>query len=659
MKKALVFLLSCLFLVPAFSQEDSFKEAFLDGDYFMMYEEYADALPYYLQLYEQQPDNANICYRIGVCYINLPGQKEKAIPFLEKAIRNTSPDYRQRNHRETRAPMDAYYYLGTAYRIQNELGKAKQTFERYLGLIEKGDTINRNFVQQQIDACNRATDFMKHPVYFDAQNVGAPVNDAYSNYNPLTTPDETAMVYVTALKFYDAIFFVEKINGQWTDPVNLSPQILSDGDLYPTCLSADGDKLLLSKDEDFNSDIYISRRENGMWTPAVRLGKNINTKYWENHACVSPDGKTMIFTSNKPGGYGGFDLYMSRYDETLGEWGEAVNLGPVINTEFNEETPFLTSGGKQIYFSSQGHETMGGYDVFTSSQDENGNWTKPVNIGYPINTTDDDMFFFPLHDGIEAYFARYTKDGFGQEDIYRYDIYSDKNPRLVSIQGKITLEDKTGASGVMLQLSGPSTAGKKISVPLDPETGAFTYQTKVPGTYTLTGTADGYHPFEKQARVPDDYSLAKVSVQGTLEPVPVSIITLPTLYFEFDKFRPGPGSEEKLDHLAEIMKGNPGLTIEIIGHTDAKGGERYNLRLSERRALAVRDMLVEKGIPAVRIQTTGRGESEPLAMNQYSDGRDCPEGRKLNRRVYIRITGSDNPAIREDTPEVPDNLKIK
>lgn len=142
--------------------------------------------------------------------------------------------------------------------------------------------------------------------------------------------------------------------------------------MYPTCLSSDGNCLLLSKDDDFNSEIYLSRKIDGEWQPAEKLGKNINTKYWENHACVSEDGSVLIFTSNKPGGYGGFDLYLSRWDETTGDWGPAENMGPVINTPFNEETPFLVNNGKTIYFSSQGHETMGGYDVFTSSLTKKG-----------------------------------------------------------------------------------------------------------------------------------------------------------------------------------------------------------------------------------------------------------------------------------------------
>ncbi|MGC9470582.1 MAG: OmpA family protein [Bacteroidales bacterium] len=660
MKKALVFLFSCLLFSTTFAQEVNFKETFLDGDYFLLYEEYADALPFFLELYEIDPDNANICYRIGMCYINLPGQKEKAIPYLEKAVKNTTTTYREGNHREDRAPLEAYYYLGAAYRIQERFDEACQIFDQYLALIENGDTINRNFILQQINACENAREYMKNPVPFDAANLGPPINDQFPNFKPVTTPDEETLIFVTGLKFYDAIFYTEKSGTRWSDPVNLSPEILSDGDMYPTCLSSDGNQLFLSKDDDFNSDIYLSRKIDGEWQPAEKIGKNVNTKYWENHACVSEDGSVLIFTSNKPGGYGGFDLYLSRWDETIGDWGPAENMGPAINTPFNEETPFMVNNGKTIYFSSQGHETMGGYDVFTSSLDDDGNWSTPVNLGYPINTSDEDLFFMPVNDGINAYFARYTEDGYGQEDIYRYEIYSDKNPRPVLITGKVTLEDKTvpEVTDIKVNISGPSGT-QPSTLPVDPSTGEYHYTSKVPGTYALTFTCEGYEPLVREAHLPSDYSLSEVMVNATLVAVPPEIITLKHVYFAFDRATITAEEKAKLDKLVKILEEHNGLNIEIIGHTDAIGPAEYNQKLSERRAGAVRDYLISKGIGKTRISVSGKGENNPIARNRYENGADCPEGRALNRRAEIHVPESGDLIVEYERFEMPDDIKIR
>lgn len=661
MKKTMVFSLSCmLFSMALVAQDVKFKEAFLDGDYFMMYEEYADALPFYLQLYKEDPDNANICYRIGVCYINMPGQKTEAIPYLEKAVRNTTTKYRERNHRETHAPLDAYYFLGTAYRIDNQLDKATQTYERYLSLIEKTDTLNKAFVNQQIAACRNAREFMKNPVYFDAVNMGNPINDSYSNFNPLVSRDEQTMVYVTSLKFYDAIFYTEKVDGQWTAPVNLSPQVLSDGDLYPTCLSPGGDKLLLSRETDYSSELFISRKENGLWTPAERLGKNINSRYWENHACVTSDGKTLYFTSNKPGGYGGFDIYRSQWDENLGDWGLSQNLGPVINTPFNEESPFMTGDDKVLYFSSQGHKTMGGYDIFYSIMNDDGSWTSPQNLGYPINTTDDELFFFPLNGGIHAYYSKFSPDGFGLRDIFRFDIFSDKNPRNVEITGTLRLADRTVLTGVPVSVELSDDRGKLLaSLEVDENTGKFSHYYREPGIYNLRFSGDGYIESGKTVELPGDYSLASVEAHALLEPEIIETIVLKAIFFGFDKAVTEESEKAKLDHLASVLLENPGLVVEIAGHTDSKGREAYNQRLSERRAAMVKNQLLKMNVPTAQLQTKGFGELKPIALNELPDGKDSPDGRKLNRRVEINIVRSDNPAIVSESIDVPEKIRIK
>ena len=243
-------------------------------------------------------------------------------------------------------------------------------------------------------------------------------NDEKSNFNPLISADGKSFAYMVSLKFYDAVMFSRLVNGKWTPPVNITPELQSDGDFYISCLSADGKLLFLSKDDHINSDIYVSSYDGNSWSKTVKLNKNINTKYWESHGFISEDGNQLIFASDRPGGFGGLDLYISH--KVNGDWGPAVNLGPEINTQFNEDRPFLINNGKTLFFSSQGHENMGGYDLFRSDLQSNGLWSKPKNLGYPINTPDDDIFFMPVGDGKSGYYSKYKETGgFGKEDIYK------------------------------------------------------------------------------------------------------------------------------------------------------------------------------------------------------------------------------------------------
>ena len=214
--------------------------------------------------------------------------------------------------------------------------------------------------------------------------------------------------------------------------MNITPQIQSDGDQQVNSLSFDGKEMYLNKEDNFNSDIYYSRFEDNQWTRSVPLGKQINTKYWESHACISPDGKELLLTSNRKESHGGMDIFVSTLNED-GEWSEPVNLGDTINTELNEDSPFLTADGKRLYFSSQGHYNIGGYDIFYADRQPDGSWGKPVNLGYPMNTTDDDLFYMPLGDGKLAYQAIFDDENIGSRDIYRFELFDTEAEYLAAI----------------------------------------------------------------------------------------------------------------------------------------------------------------------------------------------------------------------------------
>jgi hypothetical protein len=452
------------------------QEMFLEAESFFLFEEYNEALPLYIELLREQPGNSFLNYRAGRCLINIPGQKDKAIPYLEKAITDVDVRERRPTFRTTRAPADAFFYLGNAYHINYRFNDALRMYRLFR---EKMNTAvyNPEVVQDFIMASMYAIDNVGKRIFFHEENLGERINTRFSETRPAVSGNENIIVFSRQLPFYDAIFFSEKAaGGEWSWPVEITTMIGCEGDCYPVSLSWDGRELYLYKSDNLVGNIYVSRYEAGEWSTIRKLNQNINTRHWESHASLSKNGDTLYFTSNRPGGFGGLDIYYSVRNER-GDWGPAVNPGPVINTPFNEDTPFISEDGRTLYFSSLGHPGLGGYDIFYSSRDDRGGWRTPVNAGYGINTPDDDLFFLPLKNGKYAYVSRYDNKGFGEMDINRYEIFSERNPRRFLVSGSIRRADggRIGAS-----------ASVKV---IDPSSGNVVYSGKpdlATGQYGLT-----------------------------------------------------------------------------------------------------------------------------------------------------------------------------
>lgn len=436
----------CMFLMVhaislAGQSRSELRSMFVAAEGDILFEDYAEALPKYLSLLQMFPDNYNLYYRVGQCYLNTPGEKGKSIEWLETAVKNIDPDYRTGRLSEKGAPRDALYHLANAYRIANNFDMALETYELFLkdADTEKYDT---TIVRFQIQSCHNAREMMLKPADVEEKNLGAPVNDRFSEFNPVVSADESTLLFTRELPFYDAIFWSGKADGNWTEPVNMTPQLGVDQDYYTSSLSPDGRTLLMYRIDSFDGNIYMSRLTGDTWSQVEKLNGNINTKYWESHATLSSDGKRLFFTSNRRESLGGLDIFVSARDSS-GNWGPAANLGPQINTVYNEETPFLTNNDSTLFFSSRGHYNMGGYDIFRSDLDRNGRWSTPVNLGYPLNTTDDDLFFTPLGSGNRGYFGKFADDGQGRMDIYSCDIYSELNPRSATAKEMGTQPGKT------------------------------------------------------------------------------------------------------------------------------------------------------------------------------------------------------------------------
>ncbi len=411
--------ISLFFSFPLISQEiSSLQDTFIEAEYFFMSEDYQDALPFYLEIFDKMPDNSNVAYRIGACYLNITGKKNLAVEYLKAASENLSAKPEEGTVSELSAPYDALYELGCAYLVNYQFDKAKDAFTRFSGTLLEDDHENRAIVEQQIRSCDTAKEMISKPVSYLEENMGLIFNDDKANFNPVISADGKTFAFMVSLKFYDAVMLSKLVNGKWTPPVNITPELMSDGDMYISCLSDGGKLLVLSRDDNFNSDIYYSTFDGNAWGACRKMNRNINTKYWESHGFISEDGERLIFASDRPGGYGGLDLYISR--KTGGDWGPAVNLGPEINTPLNEDRPFLINNGKTLFFSSQGHVTMGGYDLFRSELQSNNIWSKPANLGYPLNTPDDNIFFMPAANGKSGYYSIYKEaEGQGNYDIYK------------------------------------------------------------------------------------------------------------------------------------------------------------------------------------------------------------------------------------------------
>ncbi len=415
-KKGLLFVALAFVWISVTAQTQSKNDPLkMDADYYIMDKDYKRALGNYLSILKSEPDNADIKYRAAICYMNIEGERDKAIPLLEEAVQKVSVKYNAGSFKETKAPVDAWFLLGSAYRISNRLDDAIHAYLQFKNNLDPGDEYNHRVTDQYIRQCERAKIMVERPVRLVTSNLGKPINTETSNFNAVFSADRKIMLYTsTGRQGYD-IYYTTFGDTAWSTPKNIT-SVLATGKFMTTSdLSDDGKILILTYDDPVNSDLFISRFEKGRWSKVVPLSKEINSKNQESYGSLSSDGKVLFFTSDRKGGLGDLDVYKSELD-SKGAWGKPVNMGPGINTPFNEASPFMSETGNRLYFSSEGHDGMGGYDIFyydLSKPDEGA-----VNLGYPLNTTHNDLFYVPQGDGTSGYYAFSGEDSYGDRDIY-------------------------------------------------------------------------------------------------------------------------------------------------------------------------------------------------------------------------------------------------
>lgn len=649
MKYAVWFSVSFFIFVQLQGQwKPSPAELFAEAEEYFLFEEYSEALPLYMRI--NLPDSlpAFIKYRVGICYLNTFGEEYRAVPFLEFAAENISPELTIGGLTETKAPADALFFLGIAYRHINETGKAETAFKRFIEITNNPALIER--AERELDNTYTAELFRNNVRQIEKAEVAATMGLTGEEFNLVISGDESTLAYAGSLKFYDAVFYARQENKTWSEHKNITPQLGSDGDTYPLSLSYDGNSMLLYRyDPGTNGDIYISRFENDRWTKMELLPNPINSEYYESHASFSYDEHSIYFSSNRPGGYGGRDIYKSVKDGN-GNWGPAENLGPQINTMGDELSPFVSKDGKHLFFSSTGHTNMGGLDVFHSELLENGIWAEAFNLGYPINNPADNQFFIPVEDGSVAFYEMMTAQHYKEfvkvgnflnrlHPIVHVAVHvSESYPGLSPGQPRLTLKDIRNGS-ILKSLEGI------------PQNGRVDLQLQ-PGYYELKLLNEKYQAASSEFSVDRYYPDPNMVISLELNPLPVEI-ELHHLFFAFDDFKLSEKEQQKLEGLLALLNNYTNLDLELRGFTDISGDRNYNKLLAGKRADMVAEYLVSKGISLDRIKIVALGPENFIATNAVI------EGRRLNRRVEIHIKDLPGFVKLNDQDDIPEQLRFK
>lgn len=413
-----------------------FNADFLEANQLMEEKLWNQSLDVWKKLYSADPENANVNYKLGYCYLQTANEKLKSLKYLEKAAyQDFSKKYDPYDPAEKNPPVESVYYLGHAYHLDYQLDKAIAEYNRLLENVGPKHRLHAD-AQRQIEMCDNAKYQLANEQNYIITNVGAVINNATNDYSPVLSIDESAMFFTSRRMRVDSTnqFIVSDDTGEHREDIYVSykdvqgnwmaPELLNintDNHAASISTSPDGQELYIYYDEDGDGQLWKSVLVGETWSDPEMLGSDINTPAWETHVTVSSDGNTLYFTSNRDGGTGGRDIYRC-VKLPNGEWSKALNVGEKINTQWEEDSPFLSPDGRTLYFSSQGHNSMGGFDIFYSTQGEDGEWSEPVNIGYPVNTVDDDVFFVPTANGKRAYYASRKEDGFGLKDIYMIDM---------------------------------------------------------------------------------------------------------------------------------------------------------------------------------------------------------------------------------------------
>ena len=624
------------------------------GDHFFVENtegSYLKSLNYYLEANDYNSENPILNYKIGVCYIESI-QKKVSLKYFEKAYQKNST-----------VAKDIKYYLAQALHYNYKFEEAIKLYEEY----KKENPDKNKIIDKKIAECKYGIELVKNEVPVIITNVSI-INSKYKDYSPLITADGEKLIFTSRREnstgalldlydnqYYEDIYFAKSKDNKWKLPKNIGSPLNSDNHDATVGLSNDGQKLITYS----GGDLYISNLRGRKWSKPKALPKTINTKEIESSACFSYDGNTIYFVRGKTASIeSNSEIYYCQKDENE-NWGNAKKLDNTINSPYDEDGVFMHPDGKTMYFSSKGHNSIGGYDVFKSEQNEDGSWSEPENLGYPINTPDDDIYFVLTANKKIGYYSAVKDDTKGYNDIYQITFLNgtdnlilnsednliasitnpssetsiDKSTRLTLVKGSI-IDNITGEPiEALIEIIDNETNKVVYRTTSNSATGEYLVSLPPGKNYGMAIKKDGYLFHSENFDLVDDEGGYR-KVEQNIEMVNIannSQITLKNLFFDIGKFEIKDESKSEFDRIIEFLTDYPKVKVEISGHTDNQGNEEDNQVLSENRAKSVVSYLTKNGIENDRLTSVGYGSSKPIAENTTR------EGRAKNRRVDFKI----------------------
>lgn len=584
----------------------------------------------------RDPGFAPAHYLLGLAYIHERNYRPMmAVAHFEEALK-ICPE------------IDPYlfFHLGRIYFIEGKFDLSAEMFEEFTLHADKVKKTDYEEALEKLEQAKFLHEGYSNPVPFNPQIVKG-ISSTNDEYLLTISADDKVALYTRRIQVRDQFLawdthvnykeiFMQSFrydNELFDDGMPLPPPFNRQFHEGSPSLTYDNRMLYFTACEFeqnyYNCNIHVSEFYNEQWLPGEKLCSNINSiDSWESQPSISPDGKTLFFVSDRNGRY---DIFTSEKDDN-GQWQPAKPLGPPINSGGNERSPFIHIDGRTLYFSSDGHPGFGGYDLFLSRLDDDGNWSKPLNLGYPINTSADETGMIVSTDGSTAYFASTRFHESGNWNIYSFELYEKARPeKVLFITGELKSDDENNLNEVNLQLRNLATLETR-DVNVDSITGRYTIAELFRSDFLLTLKKENYAYTSRLLTTQDKVLQSPAEVDLELTPVEVGqTYKIQDIYFDYDKFILRDESKIVLYTLVEFLIDHPDVKLEIRGHTDNIGGEQYNQTLSDNRAKAVYDFLIENRINPNRLKYKGYGQNMPVDTNETE------QGRANNRRTEFVI----------------------